>query len=153
MLQFWKLTIPDQMKTPPPCQTKASVRTPWGRWDGYTSLWHVHPVVGQSTSHHCAHDTRQTCQQSIPSGGVGVVTGLCCAYSLSLTESSDVSQSNRISKYPNGALGWLHAASTYASRRIGVDVAVLEVDRASGYKNTTALPNKSKCENPMGAMG
>ena len=64
-----------------------------------------------------------------------------------------MSQSNRISKYPNGAMGWLHAASTYAKRRIGVDVAVLEVDPASVDVDTTALPNNSKRENPMGALG
>ena len=57
-------------------------------------------------------------------------------------------------EYPNGALGWLHAASTHPGPCcVLVDVAVLEVDSAFVDVDTTALPNKSKRENPIGALG
>ena len=60
---------------------------------------------------------------------------------------------NTVSEFPIGALGWLHAASIYVIRCVGVDVAVLEVDRTRRDVDATALPDTSKRENPMEAMG
>ena len=49
------------------------------------------------------------------------------------------SQKGGVREFPMGALGWLHAASTYSRRRIGVDVAVLEGNGATVNVDATSL--------------
>ena len=99
-----------------------------GQWVSSTGTY----VILVWTSARFVQETRESNQQSegLPSG-------------LNRKRSGDAT----------AALGWLHAASTYASRRVGVDVAVLEVGCAHVDSDATSLPNTSKRENPMGAMG